>query len=155
MKPQRESGDRAEQVDAGDALVSVVAGQGAVRIQMISKGAGQHVRPLLTSAVNPAQALVLARALAVAASEAVQPQLPLFGDGAARTQRFSAADLAEMRRQRAAGVLLREIAERFGCAISTVARQTTGISAAPAESGQPLFRQMPLPLRPTLVKRSD
>ena len=152
MSAQRESAGHIEQVEASDALIRVVAGQGTVRIQMANKGAGLHARPLLISAIKPAQALILARALAVAASEAVQPQLPLFGDGATRRPRLSAADLAEMRRLRASGILLREIAERFGCAISTVARQTTGITPAAVEDGKMLFRQVPLPLRPTLIQ---
>lgn len=56
-----------EVVDTGDTLVRVIAGQGTVRLQLADKGPGRDVRAFSSSAISPAQALVLARALAVAA----------------------------------------------------------------------------------------
>ena len=155
MSGLRDRAQPRERIDVEGIAVHVEAGQGMVRIQMIEKGTGRAARSLLTSAVKPADALLLARAIAVAAAQAVQPQLPLFGGdaGQAKRPRLSAADLAEMRRLRASGILLREIAERFGCAVSTVARQTAGITPESAEAGDVLFHQMPLRLRPSIVRK--
>ena len=153
MMPQTSDIARLDQIDAGDQLVTVVAGQGAVRVQVSKKNTGSGTNSVLTVQIGPAQALALARLLAVTAGAAVQPQLALFGEcSEVRRRQFSVADLAEMRRLRASGVLLREIAERFSCAISTVARQTAGIRPETVEGGALLFHQMPLPLRPRLVR---
>lgn len=122
-------------VNARSAVFSVRAEDGAVQVEAMIKGPGAHSgRALRFPAVAPAEALQLARRIADCANCAAQAPLPLALPGApAVTRKSSATALAEMRRLRAGGVKLKDIAARFNCSVGTVSRQTTGL-LDPAEN---------------------
>jgi len=116
-----------ERIDAGSAVIRVRSRDGRVQIEATVQGSGAASdRTLLFPAITPPIALRLAQQLAHAAAEAAQPALP-YGAAQGSRQRFSSADVAEMRRLRAAGFKLKAIAERFRCAVSSVAYQTGGL----------------------------
>jgi len=116
-----------ERIDAGSAVFRVRNRDGLVHIQATVKGSGaSSARTLLLPAVTPPIALQLAQHVTRAATEAAQPALP-YGFQRAFRARFSAADVAEMRRLRAGGFKLQAIAERFRCTVSAVAYQTGGL----------------------------
>lgn len=116
-----------DRVETANAVIRVRAREGLVRIQATVAGTGDMgTRTLLFPAITPPDALLLAHRITAAAAEAVQPALELTHAHHGRG-RLSAADVAEMRRLRAAGMKLREIAKRFHCAASAVAYQTAGL----------------------------
>lgn len=116
-----------ECIDTGPALIRVRTRDGLVRLEATMKGSGAASgRTLLFPSITPPVALQLSRHISEAAAEAAQPSLPYRSQKAPRS-RFSVADVAEMRRLRAAGFMLKTIAERFRCTISAVAYQTGGL----------------------------
>jgi hypothetical protein len=116
-----------ECIDAGSALIRVHTRDGLIRLEATMKGSGAAGgRTLLFPSITPPIALQLARRVEQAAAKVIQPSLPYRSQRSHRA-RFSAADVAEMRRLRAAGFLLKAIAERFNCTTSAVAYQTSGL----------------------------
>lgn len=115
-----------ERIDAGSSSIRVRTKDGQVHIEATVKGSGaEGDRTLLFPAMTPPVAFQLARQVSTAALEAAAPKL---ADNRQKpNQRLSAADVAEMRRLRAAGIKLKAIAERFRCTISAVAYQTAGL----------------------------
>ena len=116
-----------DHIEADNAVIRVRTKDGLVRIQATVKGSGANSdRTLIFPAITPVTSLLLARRLTQAAGDAAQPALAFGSQRAGRT-RFSAADVAEMRRLRAGGMKLKVIAARYGCTVSAVAYQTGGI----------------------------
>jgi len=116
-----------ERIDTGSAVIRVRNRDGLVCIDATVKGVGTEAgRTLLFPAITPPVAFQLAKQVAYVAAEAAQPALPYECQHTPR-RRFSAADVAEMRRLRSAGIKLKLIAQRFGCSVSAVAYQTGGL----------------------------
>ncbi len=116
-----------ERIEAGSSTLRVKAKDGLVHIEATVKGSGAACgRTLLFPAMTPPVAYQLAQHVSNAALEAASPQQPGHNRPGTR-RRFSAADVAEMRRLRAGGLKLKAIAERFLCTVSAVAYQTGGL----------------------------
>jgi hypothetical protein len=116
-----------DHIETDSAVFRVRTKDGLVRLQATVKGSGASTaRTLLFPAITPPAALLLARRMIDAVGDAAQPAMaltPARGDRA----RFSAADIAEMRRLRFGGMKLKAIAARFRCTVSAVAYQTAGL----------------------------
>lgn len=124
MSAQRNARDH---IETDSAVIRVRTKDGLVRLQATVKGSGASpARTLLFPAITPPEAMLLARRLNDAAGDAAQPAVSLTHARSERT-RLSAADVAEMRRLRVGGMMLKAIAARFRCTVSAVAYQTAGL----------------------------
>lgn len=116
-----------DHIETDCAVFRVRTKDGLVRLQATLKGSGaSSARTLFFPTLTPPDAMLLARRLNDAASDAAQPAMSLTHARGERT-RLSAADIAEMRRLRAGGMKLKPIADRFRCTVSAVAYQTAGL----------------------------